>query len=145
MATSRKDSRDALSTLLEAALVGDGLPVKTVSAHKEERLEGNSPLVVVLSRGSGRERLTFAGDQATFEFLVQVWVLQKATGWTQEQAEDALDRIESLIADTYETNRRDDEWEILEYNGKSRVFEASVAGVPYYVESIPTIVRLAHN
>jgi hypothetical protein len=145
MASSRKDSRDALATLLEAALVGDGLPVKTVSAHKEERLEGNSPLVVVLSRGTVRERMTFAGDQATFEFLVQVWVLQKATGWTQEQAEDALDRIESLIAETFETNRSGTEWEILEYGGQSQVFEASVAGVPYYVESIPTVVRLARN
>jgi hypothetical protein len=145
VATSRKDSRDALATLLEAALVGDGLPVKTVSAHKEERLEGNSPLVVVLSRGSGRERLSFAGDRATFEFLVQVWVLQKTTGWTQEQAEDALDRIESLIAETFETNRRADEWEILEYGGNTQIFEASVAGVPYYVESIPTIVRLGRD
>lgn len=142
MATDRADARDAIASLLGAALVGAGLPVKTVTAHKVERLEGETPLVVVLSQGSARERMTFQGNRATFYFLVQVWVLQSGTGWTQAQAEDALDDIEARIAAEYEANQQGTYWEILAYDGKSRVFEVSVAGVPYYVESIPTVARL---
>lgn len=146
MATSRKTARDALKTLLDTALVGEDLPVKTVTEHKAESLEGETPLVVILSRGTTRERLTFQGDRATFKFLVQVWLLQESGDyWTQADAEDALDRIESLIADTFESNQQTDDWEILRYDGETRVFEAGVAGVPYYVESIPTEVRLTHN
>lgn len=140
--TSRATVRKDLATLLEDNLVGTDLPVKTVSAYKVESLEGVTPLVVVLSRGSNRERMTYQGNQSTFSYLVQVWVLQETTGWTQEDAEDAIDRIESLIADIYETNQREDEWEILRYSGETQVFEVSVAGIPYYVESIPTTVKL---
>jgi hypothetical protein len=149
MATSRKDIRDAIATILEAGLVGDGLPVKTVSAHKQESLEGITPLVVVLSRGSEREAFTYQGNQSSFRFLVQVWVLQEATGWTQAQAEDALDDIEKRVAAIYEDNRTkragSGQWEKLAYDGQTRVFEVSVAGVPYYVESIPTVVMLAQS
>ena len=145
MVSARKDVREELDDLLTAALVGDGLPVKTVTSHKAEALEGATPLVVILSKGSDRERLTFQGDRATFEFLIQVWVLQEATGWTQAEAEDASDTIESLIAETFEDNRSGDEWEILQYAGQTQLFEASVAGVPYNVESIPVLARLAHN
>lgn len=146
MATSRQTARDALKTLLEAALVGDGLPCKTVTASKAETLEGLTPLVVILSRGSSRERLTYQGDRATFRLLVQVWLLQESgANWTQADAEDALDTIESIIADTYESNQQTTNWELLRYSDETRVFEATVAGVPYYVESIPTEIQLTHN
>jgi len=145
MATSREAARDALVTLLSAALVGTGKPVKTVSGSKVESLEGATPLVVVLSRGSERERLTFQGDRATFYMVIQTWVLQSASGWTQAQAEDAVDSIEALIAATLEANQGTANWEILAYEGRSTILEAVVAGVPYYVETTPIAVRLARS
>ena len=145
MATSRETARDALVALLSAALIGTGKPVKTVSGSKVESLEGATPLVVVLSRGSERERLTFQGDRATFYMVIQTWVLQSASGWTQAQAEDAIDSIEALIAATLEANRGTANWEILAYDGQSTILEAVVAGVPFYVETTPIVARLARS
>jgi len=145
MATGRETVRDALVTLLGTALVGAGLPVKTVSGSKQTSLEGLTPLVVVLGRGSTRERLTFQGDRAIFSFSVQVWVIQSTTGWTYADAEDALDRIEALIAGVCELNNATANWEILQYDGPTTVNEMAVAGVPYYVESINVRVLLGRN
>lgn len=145
MSTSRETARDALVTLLTAALVGTGLPVKTVVGSKVKKLEGLTPLVSVLSSGTERVRLTFMGDHPIFDLTVQSWVLQEGTGWTNAQAEDALDRIESLIAGVYEDNREVDEWSVIEYSGKTRVIEVTSDGRLYYVELIPTLVQLAKS
>ncbi len=145
MSTSRETARDALVILLEAALVGDGLPVKTVTGSKVESLSGLTPLVSVLSAGSLRERMTFQGDSATFSLEVQIWVLQSVTGWTNAEAEDALDRIESLIAGVYESARRTANWEIVEYASATTISEISVAGIPFYLERIPTTVKLVKS
>ena len=143
MSTSRKVARGALKDLLTTALVGVGLPVKTVMDSKVTDLGGLTPLVSVLSGGTLREPLTFMGDHPTFGFEVQVWVLQEGTGWTHEQAEDALDDIEALIAGVYESNRGTANWEILEYAGPSTIIELAAAGTPYYLERIPTTVKVA--
>lgn len=144
MSTSRETARDALVTLLEAALVGTGLPVKTVTGSKPADLKGLSPLVCVLSAGSDRAPLTFTGDQSTFYLDVLVYVQQTDAGWTRAEAEDAMDSIEVLIAATYETNVRQSAiWDTLAYNDRTTVLDVSVDGVPFYVERIPTIVKLA--
>lgn len=142
MSTSRETVRDALVTLLTAALVGTGLPAKTVTGSKVTTLKGLTPLVAVLSAGTLRERLTFQGDIPTFYLEVQVWVRQACTGWTNAQAEDALDEIEALIAGVYQDNRGTAYWEVLEYNGPSSVVEMSIGGAAFYVERIPTIGKL---
>ena len=145
MSTSRETVRDKLVTLFTAALIGTGLPCKTVTGSKVKKLEGLTPLVSVLSDGTLRERETFMGDIPTFFLEVQVWVLQEATGWTNAQAEDALDTIEGLIAGVYEDNRRVDEFEILQHDDRTRVIEVTVSGVPYYLERIPTVAKLSKS
>lgn len=146
MASSRETVRDALVVLLEAGLVGVGLPVKTVSGSKMTTLTGNSPLVSILSAGSTREAMTFEGNRLKEVALqVHVWVLQSATGWTRAQSEDALDTIESLIAQIYEDNTNSTNWEILEYSAPTKVIEVAVEGLPYYLEIIPTRATLARN
>lgn len=145
MASGRETARDALVTLLTTALVGAGLPVKTVSGSKLTSLEGVTPAVIVLSRGSIREAMTFAGDRGIFNFSVQTWVLQSGASWTYAQAEDALDDIESRIAAVYEANDRTANWEILQHDGPTTVAEVPVAGVPHYIENIPTQVLLGRN
>jgi len=146
MSTSRETARDALVTLLAAALVGEGLPAKTVSGSKITSLEGISPLVAVLSRGSVRTALTTSGDQAGFFFTLQSWVLQSDGGdWSYADAEDALDSIEALIAGVCEDNDRTANWELLRYDGPSSIVAVAVAGVPYYLESIPIQVVLGRN
>lgn len=142
MATSRETVRDALVALLAAALVGDGLPVKTCSGSKQTALAGVTPLVVVLSRGTERAAVSFGDYQASFFFYVQVWVLQSGTGWTHAQAEDALDSIEALIAGVVEDNDGTAGWTSLEYLGPSEVVEAAVEGTPYYMETISLRVEV---
>lgn len=139
--TSRKVIRDALKTLFEAKLVGAGLPVKTVVDSAQKTLEGKTPLVSVLSGGTGRERITFMGTKPTFMLSVQIWVLQEGTGWTLTQAEDALDDIEALISEVYADNTETANWSIVEYDGNSVVDEVTSDGKVYYVENIPTKVQ----
>jgi len=146
VSTSRETARDALVVLLTTALVGDGLPVKNVSGSKLTSLEGETPAVIVLGRGSQRDALTFAGNRALFNFNINVWVLGSMEGsWTPAQAEDALDSIEALIAGVVEDNNVTTNWELLEYDGASEVAEVGVAGVPYLLESIPVNVILGRS
>jgi len=145
MATSRKEAREALAALLEAARAAENLAVKTVADSKQTALEGITPLITVLGRGSRRAPLTTRGNQAIFEFIVQVWVLRKGDNWTLAEAEDALDEIEAGIATVYEDNSGTGNWVILEYADPTMIAEAKVAGVPYYVETIPTRVFLKGN
>jgi hypothetical protein len=126
--------------LLAAQLVGAGLPVKTVTGSKVDDLAGLTPLVAVLSGGTTRERMTFVGTKPTFYLELQVWVLQATTGWTNAQAEDALDQIESLIADVFADNVNTGNWTTLGYEDRSTVVELMVAGTPFYMERIPVVV-----
>lgn len=141
VATSREIVRDALVTLLTTALVGAGLPVKTVTGSKVKNLEGLTPLVSVLSDGTVRERKTFQGTFPTFYLVLQVWVTQEATGWTNAQAEDALDRIESIIADVFIDNVETDNWTLLSITDRSRILEVTSGGRLYFVESFPVQVQ----
>lgn len=145
MSTSRETLRDALAALLEAGLVGTGLPVKTVAGSKQTTLTGNSPLVCVLPRGSTRTPMTFQGNRLAADLLVTVFVLQSETDWTYAQAINALDDIEARIAQIYEDNRNGDDWEVLEYAAATKIVEVAIEGIPYYMETIPTRVSLARN
>lgn len=143
MSTSRESTRDALVALLTTTLVGAGLPVKTVTGAKVTDLSGLTPLVAVLSAGTLRRARPI--NHPTFHLEVQVWVRQECTGWTNAQAEDALDEIEALISSVFEDNRATGNWAILEYRGASEIKEFPVAGIAYYTESIPVLCRRTTN
>jgi len=140
VATSRETVRDALVTLLDAALSGT---VKTVTGSKVGDMAGKTPLVAVLSSGVSRERMTFLGTIPTFYLEIQTWVRQATTDWTNAQAEDALDTIESLIAGVIEDNVETDDWTSLEYAGQSVVMDLIGGGISYYMERIPLRVNMA--
>lgn len=135
---NRKAAREALKILFEPALVGAGLPVKTVVDSKVKQLDGLTPLVAVLSGGTLRE--TSPINHPAFYLEIQSWVLQQGDGWSEAQAEDALDTIESIIAGVYEDNRGTDEWAILQYDGRTNVSEVTSDGKLYFLERIPTVV-----
>ena len=144
MATSRETVRDALVTLLEAALVGVGLPCKTVSGSKVTSLVGVTPLVTVLSAAT--ERVTLSSKPpVTFHLTIATWVLQSGTGWTLAQAEDALDSIEAIIAQTIEDNVNTANWELLKYAAPSKVEDVKEGDVPYYLETTMVQAILSKN
>jgi len=134
-----------LVVLLSAALVGTGLPAKTVTGSKVPLLEGMTPMVQVLSAGTERIRQPFQQGRATFHLEVLVFVRQAMTGWTNAQAEDALDRIESLIAGVTETNTGTANWSMINYTDQTTVYEIDVGGIAYYMERIPLEVILTRS
>jgi hypothetical protein len=142
-ATNRETARDALAALLQSALVGSGKPAQAVYGYKVSDFQGQSPVVMVMSGGSGREELTYDVDWDNIFFLViKVFVLyaDPAAGWTEAMAEDRLDLIEKTIADTLSANysHSGGAWERIGYDGRSQVIEVvSEAGDPYVVEIIP--------
>lgn len=145
MATSRKVARDALVTLLKAALVGEGLPAKNVEGSKQASLEGITPLVEVLGRSSDRKPLTTAGAYVVFGYVIRVWVLQSLGDWTPADAEDALDAIEAIIAGICTESDRTSKWEFVEYAGPTAIVEVAIDGIPYLLESISIKVQLRGN
>lgn len=139
MATqNRETARDALVTLLSAALTGAGNPCQAVIGHKPgaDDIAGRSPLVSVQSAGTERLRFTAAGTRPNFYFQLDTWVLLKATGWTKANAEDTLDEIEQTIAQVVEDNQATANWGALDYDGRSTIMDVAFDGVPYIREVI---------
>jgi hypothetical protein len=150
MTTSREYTRDALVSLLGTALASlaqDVIGQKPTSTD----LQGKRVLTAVVSAGSGRDPFTTQGNRSAFRFEIQNWVLATGDSWTMAQAEDRIDALEHKVAETLEANRRDGgnsprAWDDVRYDGMSLVMQAeTVQGVPYLVEAIPVMVKLARS
>lgn len=136
MAASRKDTRKALGRLLKATVTS----AKEVFPYQETSLKGKSPIVVISSAGSLRERITLRGSAATFQFDAHVFVLQgvKNGPWLNEQAEDMLDDIEQQICEAVDNNQRNAPyWESIRYAESSDAREPlTIEGNTYLYERI---------
>lgn len=142
---SRQPARAGLAALLETALVGTGLPVQAVYAYQVGEFQGQSPVVVVTSGPMERLRDTMGECyRSRFNLLIYVFVLyaDPGTSWGEDDAEDALDAIEALIADTLLTNARTANWDRLEYAGASDVDAVAIGGVEYRRELITLTVEV---
>lgn len=140
---SRKEARAHLAGQLAGALVGAGKPAQAVYDYRVGDFQGQSPVVVVSSGGSNRERFTFRGTKPSFELTIHVFVLyaDEAGTWTEENAEDALDDIEEVIAETLTANQRTNYWEAISFVEPSQTGSVMVGGKEYRTEVIS--VRLA--
>ena len=138
--TSRKTVRDGLTTLLQAALVGSGKPAQAVYGYQVGDFGGQSPVVVVASGPVVRERKGFGPCwHTTATLLVLVFVAYAAPGWTEANAEDALDGIEAAIADVVLANSSTATWHGLTYAEQSEPGSVVIGGVEYRNE----VIRLA--
>ncbi len=138
MAANRETVRDEVATLLGAALVGSGLPAQEVVNYRKGDLEGKSPVVQVSSYASDRSRMTAKGGRTTVYLLVAMFVLYALEdgSWTEAQAEDALDQIESLIAGVVQANQVTAYWGALDYDGRSERIDVAIGGQEYIVEAL---------
>lgn len=137
MAANRETVRDALETLLEAALVGSGKPVQATYNHRPADFGGQSPVVTVSSDGSRRRRMTFQGGKATFFVRVDLFVLYSDLAtWTPANTEDALDLIEAAVAGVLDSYQAPAEWGAIDYADRSQRLSAVIGGVEYAWESI---------
>jgi hypothetical protein len=142
MSTNRETARDALSTLLQTALVGTGLPAGAVYAYQVGKFDA-TPAVVVYSAGSDRSDLTSAGGQATFRFIIDVFVAYTDDGsWNEDDAEDRVDLLEKAIWDTLQANQVTANWQSVDYTEPTKVETIIVDGQGYRTERIPVSVTV---
>lgn len=107
MAVSRKLYRQLLASEIGTALTNANL-VQAVYGYRIGNFNGQSPVVIVTSAGSDRRQEITGSVDAEVEllFAVDVFVLyaDKASSWTEANAEDAIDDIEQTVADWVLTN-----------------------------------------
>jgi hypothetical protein len=141
--TSRKSAREHLAGQLTGALVGTGKPAQAVYAYRVGDFQGQSPVVVVSSGGTLRERFTFKNTRPVYTFTIHVFVLyaDEAGTWTEQDAEDALDDIEEIIASTIQANQKSPYWETISFDAPSQTAGVMVGGKEYRTEVIT--VRMA--
>lgn len=150
-AVNRETVRDALTTLLSTALTGSGNPVQSVYGYHiaEFGQDGfESPVVLVLSSGSQRERRGL-GNQVyrsffRLEILVFVSDAITAESWTDADVEDRLDLIEQKIANVIAENRSTADWHDLKHvpGNLTNIVPAKLGGHSYKMETIPVIVEV---
>lgn len=133
---TRADVRNALADLLEAGL---GLPAGNVLRALPGKFHGMTPVVLVLSGGSGHDVTSF--DDVTPRYALDVkWyvLLGKAddSEWSSADSEAQLDALDAQIAALVEANGVHALWKSLDYNGMSRVEDVmSIDGWIYRRES----------
>lgn len=139
MSASRKAARQALGALLSAAATS----AQAVYRYQKGDWKGISPIVAITSAGSERQRMTMQGSRAVFSFDVHVFVLYKATGWTEEQAEDALDDIEQQVCTAVDANPRTAHWASIAYADATQARDTVIiGGATYLHEVIPLQVSV---
>lgn len=135
---SRETLRDALAQLLTTELTGTGKPVQTVYNYQVADFAGASPVVVVTSGPMERIRHGMGAcwrSAATID--IHVFVAYSAPGgWTEANAEDALDTIEALIADVVLANNTTANWHGLRYDIPTLPDSVEVGGEEYRHELI---------
>lgn len=143
MSASRKTVRTALATLLQTALVGTGKPAQAVYAYRVGDFGGQFPVVCLGASGASHSAMTLQGGRAVFGIDVYVFVLYSdGSAWTETQAENALDDIEQIIADTVNANRSGASWRALSFNGESEIDITVIGGKDYWREVIPIKVEV---
>lgn len=141
MAASRKLTRQALGALLKTSVT----KAKEVYRYQETAFKAKSPIVVISSGSSARERLTMRGSGAMFQFDAHIFVLQKTKDgtWLNEQAEDLLDDIEQQICEAVDTNQRTAAWEAIKYADATDARDpVTIEGNTYLYESIPIAISV---
>ena len=138
MSTSRQTAREGLAALLQAALVGAGLPAQAVYDYQVGDFQGASPVVVVSSAGSERSRASLGACWHTTVYLwVHVFVLYSDGTWTEADAEDKVDAIEAAIADVVLANSSySGYWDKLIYDEPTLLDGVEIGGVEYRREVI---------
>ncbi len=142
--SARKAARRKLAALLQTALVGDGLLAQAVYPYQRGDFAGQSPVVCVTSGPANHEPNGFGCDKATFQLLAFVFVAYAVpgTGWTEEDAEDALDDIEAMVAEVVAGNGRSEAWTQIAYAGPTDPQTVVIGGVEYRRELITFDVQL---
>lgn len=145
---NRKVARAELASIFTTDLTGPSNPVQKVFSYDRRDFEGESPVVLVLSAGSGRSpwgigTVKYKND---FQFAVLSFVRDAipAQSWTEQNVEDALDDVEAAIAKSVMENRNHPGfWLNLMFDGEpSSVMNGKMSGEPYRIEVFTLIAEV---
>lgn len=140
MSPTRAETREALGAGLRANVPS----AQVVYTSQVSSFGGQSPVLVLTSAGSARNRQTLAGQGAEYRFNLHVLVLYSdaASGWTEADAENALDAIEAEVATFVAANARGGaNWSGLAYADPTDARDPAVIdGSEYRHEVIPLVV-----
>jgi hypothetical protein len=133
-AISRKVVREAIGAGLAANLPS----AQAVYSYAKANFNGQSPVVRINSESSERPGLTQQGIRSFFRFTIEIWVLlSDRDGWTEQDAEDALDTLEHEIITWMTQNHNTSLWTTLTYDGQSSIIVAIDGGDTWLIERIP--------
>ena len=145
---NRETGRDALTTLLRAALVGDDKPAQAVYGYMVGDFNSQSPVVVIASAGSEPEQRAVTSRQKNeFYFTVYSFTLYAVAGtdWGEDDTEDRVDLLDKTIRETLLNNRSTATWAEIEFDGRSVVDSVLISGVEYRRESTPIRMTVYDN
>ncbi len=146
--SSRETVRDAFAALLETALVGDGLPAQAVYGYQVGDFAGATPVVTCSSGPIFREKRSMGACWTTLaQLYVHVFVLYSDEGtWGEDDAEDALDDIEALVADVIMDNKSNaGVWSNIRYAEPTLTDGVEIGGVEYRREAITLEFEVIEN
>lgn len=140
MTANRQTIRETIASGLSAAVTS----AQAVYTHASGDIAGQSPVLRVLSAGSLRQPLSQRGNRALFYLTIQVWVLyaDPDAGYTEQNAEDALDQIENQIAAWLASSNSIAQ--VINFAGRSAVTAVDLGGEAYMVEEIPLEVSVPY-
>jgi hypothetical protein len=141
----RQPVRERLALELSTAL---GATVYSVYSYMATGFEGKSPVVRVMNGGSLRPRV--AGFQrnspgSKFRYVIQTFVLfdEQATSAEQQAAENELDRLEAVIAQTIsDQDQIPGIWKSLTYYDYSEPVLMQISAFHYLVETFGIEVQV---
>jgi hypothetical protein len=139
---SRKLVREEVATGLAGAITGSNKPASSVYPYLKGKLDGESPVVFVLSRGIQRKPRGMGSKSYDSDFRLEIQVLvydgPDNNPLTEQQREDKVDEIEAAIADWFVKNQTGTNY----YNAEYTVEPTGVSpiifldGNPYLMERI---------
>lgn len=139
MTANRKTLRAAVATALSYHLPS----AQVVYAYGKAQFGAQTPVVVVTSAGSERQRISMRETRLTAMFDIHTFVLHRdGASWTEQQAEDALDDLENQIALFVDQNRATESWHDLGYAGATNARDTVVLeGIAYLHEVVSLAVQ----
>ena len=139
MAINRSSIRRHVASLLSENVRSS----QNVWPYQKAKLQGTSPIITVTSSGTYRPPLTTRGSSTVIRLTVSIYVLHSAPGWTEEQAEDQLDQLESEIAEVLTKYGGTPFWNSLRWEAPSMIgMEVQSEGEAYLYETIPLEVTV---
>lgn len=154
---SRETVRDFLATLLDTELTGASDPVEAVYNHKVGDFNQQSPVLVVASAGSERNRPRGGRGTARFEtsFFLTIFSFVayaiEGEDWDEQDAEDRLDLVEAGVANVLMDNRSQAQngsapWDSIEFEGRTDATQdVTVGGLAYRREVIDVVARVVQD